>query len=150
MKKALTILGGIFLLILLSGGALFAYMAVIGPKLDVSSKAYVDQTVRKVALNWSADSLIAEGCSDFHKNASDEQIHAVFRHLATLGKLTEYQGSKGEANLNLTPKGLIVTAAYQARASFEHGEARFNVTVLQVGGEWRILGFYVDSPTLMQ
>lgn len=151
MKKIIYGFGVVFLFLLLVGAVLVGYMAIIGPRLDASSKDYVDKTVPKIVATWSVDELLGQGCARFKQGVSDAQLRQIFVKLSTLGSLVTYEGSKGDARVNFSPKdGRVVMAAYQAKARFERGDATINITLLQVDGQWQILGFYVLSPALLK
>ena len=45
MKKALSVIGGLFLVLLVAGGGMLGYAALEGSKLDAESKAFVDSSV---------------------------------------------------------------------------------------------------------
>ena len=63
--------------------------------------------------------------------------------------MVSYDGAKGTSRMAFTPSdGRVVGAVYLARASFEKGRAEIRVSLLQIGGQWRIQSFSVDSPVL--
>jgi hypothetical protein len=43
-----------------------------------------------------------------------------------------------------------VTAKYEASAKFEHGDAMIDVGLVQRGGRWQVLGFFVESDQLLK
>ena len=43
-------------------------------------------------------------------------------------------------------EGKVVSAAYKAKAEFEHGTADIDFKVIQHDGEWQVLTFYVNVP----
>jgi hypothetical protein len=51
MKKALTVFGGIFLILLGAGGCMFGYAAFKGRKLDAEGKVYIEATLPKILAN---------------------------------------------------------------------------------------------------
>jgi hypothetical protein len=66
-----------------------------------------------------------------------------------LGRLQNYEGSKGQARITVTPQaGKVVSASYMAKALFEHGEANIEIGLIKHGDQWQIVRFKVDSPAL--
>src|ERR1700751_971038 len=106
----------------------------MGPKFDASSKAYADQLVMKIALSWSPEVLTSQGCSEFQRRIEGEQVRTLFARLSSLGKLTRYGGSQGEAHINVTSSGIAVTASYQAMLTFERGNAAFDISLIHDAG----------------
>ena len=43
-----------------------------------------------------------------------------------------------------------MTAKYDAKATFEKGNADIVVTAVKVGSDWQIEGFHINSTTLMR
>jgi len=151
MKKALAIFGGIVLVLLLAFAGVFLYVAHIGPELDASSKAYVDSVVPVILRGWSVDELEKRASPQFLKVAKRDQMTMLFSKLSQLGALKQYDGSKGDANISYTTKeGKVISAKYLAHARFENGDAEIRIALIQINGEWRILGFYVNSPIFLK
>lgn len=151
MKKILITLGGIALALIVVAGAFVGYAIYAGGKLDASSKAYVDRVVPEIVSAWSAESLKREASVELSQQAAGDQIDAAFRKFSALGNLVLYRGSKGESKISITPKtGKIVTAKYEASAKFEHGDAMIDVSLVQRGGRWQVLGLFVKSDQLLK
>ena len=152
MRKALTVLGWIFLALLVLAGAFAGYMAYVGPKLDASSKAYVDSQIPAIVSDWSEEQLLKRAAPELLRVITDKkQLDQLFENLSRLGKLKRYGGSKGEANILLTLKqGRVITASYVAHAEFENGPAQIAVRLIRHGSQWQLLYFNVRSPALMR
>lgn len=152
MKKALTALGWIFLALLVVAGAFAGYMSYVGPKLDASSRAYVDDEIPAIVSSWSDEELPRRAAPELRRAIRDrKQLDRLFENLSRLGKLKHYDGAKGEANLIFTLRqGKVVTASYVAAAEFEHGPAQIAVRLIRHGGQWQLLYFNVRSPTFMR
>lgn len=152
MKKTLTVLGWIFLALLVLVGALAGYLSYIGPRLDASSKAYVDGQIPAIVSGWSGDELLKRAAPELRQVVTDKkQLDQLFANLSRLGKLKHYDGSKGEANITLTLRqGRVVTASYVASAKFENGPAQIAVRLIRHGSQWQLLYFNVRSPALMR
>ena len=147
----LAVVGAVLLGLLVVVGAFIGYTAYVGNGLDKSSKEYVDQAIPAVVTTWSKVELTKRESKAFQRVATDEQITKLFTLFHRLGALKTYDGCKGEATINYTPKeGKVITAAYLGHATFENGEAEIKVGLIQEDGGWKIQSFHVDSPALMQ
>jgi hypothetical protein len=148
MKTALSIVGIVFLVMLVLALGFFGFVAYEGNKFDASSKAYVDESVPAIVANWSKDELIKRESPQLRKAASDDDLTALFTKLGgALGPMQSYDGAKGDANMNVTPaSGLQVTAAYVAEVAFQNGKAEIKINLIQIDGAWLILGFHVNAP----
>ena len=151
MKTALSIVGIVFLVMLVLALGFFGFVAYEGNKFDVSSKAYVDESVPSIVADWSKDELIKRESPQLRKAVSDDDLAALFSKLSALGSMQSYDGAKGGARMNVTPSsGLQITAAYDAEATFQNGKAEIKINLVQVDGAWLILGFHVNSPLLLK
>ena len=147
MKTALSIVGIVFLVLLFLVGCFIGFVVYEGNKFDASSKAYVDESVPAIVGHWSEGELVKRESPQFRAATSDDELAALFAKLNALGPMQSYGGAKGDANMNVTPaSGLQITATYLAPAHFQNGNAEIRINLIQVGGEWRILGFRVNSP----
>jgi hypothetical protein len=147
MKGVLTVLGAIFLFLLVAGGAFFGYVAYTGTQMDASSKQYVDENVPAIVSTWSPTALIEQASPRLMEKTSTDQINRLFSALAgKLGKFASYDGSKGDsnANFNLTTGKTETTASYLATATFQNGKAEIKILLTRENGQWKILGFHVD------
>ena len=146
MNKMLKVLGAVFLAILVGVVALIGYAAYSGPKLDASSKAYVDQVVPIIVSTWSPEEVLKRASPQFRQAVNDEQLKELLVKLSKLGRLERYEGSKGDSNVSFTSQaGKVISATYVANAKFENGDAQINIRIIQLGGQWRLLSFYVNS-----
>ena len=151
MKTALSIIGIVFLVLLILGGSFIGFVIYEGNKFDASSKAYADASIQAIVTNWSKDELIKRESPQFRSATPDDQLIQLFSQLSQLGPLKSYEGSKGEAKMNVTPaSGLEITAVYKAGGTFQNGEAEIKLTLTYANGEWKILGFGVNSPLFSQ
>lgn len=153
MKKIVVALGWTFLAFLVLVGGFAGYMAYVGPKLDASSKAYVDGQIPVIVSSWSEDEVFKRAAPELQRvmTTSKTQIDRVFERFSHLGKLEHYDGAKGEANILVNLKqGEVITASYVASARFENGPARITVRLIRHGDQWQLLNFKVNSPALMR
>jgi hypothetical protein len=149
MKKALMILGGIFAVLLVAGVIGFAIIAMKGNALDKESKAYVDQVTPIILANLNKGTLFKYASDELKNASSPEDFDKIFTWLARLGQFKEYKGSKGQANISITPqRGKQITGVYQAQAEFEKGPATINITTIKKGDKWQLIGFQINSMAL--
>ena len=153
MKKFLSIVGGIFLVIVVIVAGLIGYAAYQGRGLDASSKAYVEANVPPIISTWSKDELLKRSSPQLIKiiDEKPEQLDQLFHKLSKLGAMQSFGDVKGDSNVSYTTQnGKVTTASYVGTAKFEHGEGRINTRLIQSSGQWQFLFFYVDSPVFLQ
>jgi hypothetical protein len=153
MKKVLSIIGGLFLALIVVIGGFFGYAAYQGRGLDVSSKAYVEENVPPILSSWSKDELVKRSSPELLKaiDGNPDQVSQLFRKLSKLGALRSFTNVKGDSQVFYTSEeGKTITAAYTATAAFENGEARITTRLVQKSGHWQFVLFYVNSPILLQ
>ena len=153
MKKFLSIVGGIFLVLVLVVAGFIGYAAYQGQGLDASSKAYVEANVPAIISTWSKDELLKRSSPQLLKvvNEKPEQLDQLFHKLSKLGAMRSFGDVKGDANISYTTQnGKVTTASYVAAAKFENGEGRITTRLIQSSGQWQFLLFHVDSPLFLQ
>ena len=147
MKNLVTILVGVFIALFVFLAICIGFFRYYGSGLDISSNKYVKKIIPEIASSWNSQVLIKSSSVEFKKKASEAQIDQLFFKLSRLGALSKIEISKGNCRMGYTSgEGLLVTAHYQAVATFAHGEANFTINLIQHNGQWQILGFFVDSP----
>jgi hypothetical protein len=62
-----------------------------------------------------------------------------------LGSFQTYDGSTGDSNVSYTTKnGKVITASYTSTATFQNGKIDIQVKLIQINGDWMLLGFNVS------
>jgi predicted PurR-regulated permease PerM len=153
MKKFLSILGGVFLLIVVVGAVFVGIAVYQGNKLDKSSKAYVEANVRPIVSTWSKDELVKRASPKLLEilNKDPAQADQVLKKLSKLGALQSLGEPKGDSLIAYTNgAGKVITAAYTETAKFDNGNADIRVRLIQVDGQWQFLLFNVNSPLMLQ
>jgi len=153
MKKFLTILGGVFLAVILLLVGLFGFVAYEGHGLDVSSKAYVEVNVPPIIATWSTNELLKRSSPQLLEviNKNPQQLDELFRAFSRLGAMKTFGDVKGESTVAVTAQdGKVITAAYSGTGKFAHGDAQISVRLIQNAGQWQLLSFNVNSPLLLQ
>lgn len=151
MRKTLIVLAILLVLAIAVVAGLIGFAAYNGTKHDASSKAYVDQSVPPIVSTWSVFELLDRASPELKASGTKEQLEQLFKKLSELGKLKEYQGSKGESLMSITPQnGKQITAKYKAMALFENGEAEIIIQLIKHDGNWQIINFHVKSPFFLK
>ena len=153
MKKLLTILGGLFLLIVVVAAVFIGMGVYQGNKLDKSSKAYVEANAQPIVSTWSKDELVKRASPQLLEvlNKDPDQVDQLFKKLSRLGALVSLAEPKGQATMAYTNStGKVVSAAYTETAQFQNGKADISIRLIQVGGQWQVLLFNVNSPLMLQ
>lgn len=153
MKKFLSIVGGLFLALLLVVASFVGYAAYQGRGLDASSKAYVEANVPAIISTWSKDELLKRSSPQLQKviNDNPEQLDQLFQKLSNLGAMQSFGDVKGDSNVAYTTQnGKVITASYVANAKFKNGKGHITVRLIQLSGQWQFLLFNVNSPLFLQ
>ncbi len=143
MKKAITTLGYVFLVLLVLMAAGAATLAALGKKWDKESHAYVDAAVQAIVADWDIAELQKRASPELDDAVDYESLEEDFNALQQLGSLVEYKGSTGDSNITLSLSGYAITADYTAAADFEEGSAELQISLIRRGGQWQILDFSV-------
>ena len=153
MKRFLSIVGGLFLALVLVIAGLVGYAAYQARGFDASSRAYVEANVPPIISTWSKDELLKRSSPQLLKVVKEnpEQLDQLFRKLSKLGAMQSFSDVKGESNVSYTTQdGKVTTASYVGTARFENGEGRITVRLIQLSGQWQFLLFHIDSPIFLQ
>ncbi len=150
MKKALSVLGGLFLVLLLAGGGMVAYAAFEGSKLDAESKAYVEATLPRVLSNPTSENFLSfmPAKEKEHFNSAEMEKFGSYMNL-TLGAFQSCDNVKGDSLLMLSsPNGESITARYLARCHFNKASITASISLRKTGDAWGLLGVHFDTDTL--
>lgn len=114
------------------------------------ARAYVDDTIPRIAESWDAQILTQEAATEFHENASQEDIAKLCDTLAErLGPLRDYRGSRGRVKMSAsTGGGIVVRGAYRAECAFANESAIIDVGIVRRNGDWGIVSFFVTSDAI--
>ncbi|PKO76010.1 MAG: hypothetical protein CVU21_15330 [Betaproteobacteria bacterium HGW-Betaproteobacteria-15] len=153
MRRFLSIIGGLFLLLILVVAGFIGYALYQGRGLDASSKAYVEANIPPIISTWSKDELLKRSSPQLQKIISEkpEQLDQLFQMLSKLGAMQSFGDIKGDSKVSYTTQdGKVTTASYIATAKFENGEGRISVNLILLSGQWQLLLFNVNSPLFLQ
>ena len=151
MRKLLFGLGVVLAFVIGAGAVGFFMLARTGSALDAESAAYVRDVVVTIASDWNADALWRRGTPRFRQAQTEQDLRNFFDVAkGSLGRLLEYRGATGQATISITPAGRTTLAQYDAKATFEKGNADIVVTAVKVGADWHIQGFRINSTAFMR
>jgi hypothetical protein len=151
MRKFFFGLGVVFAFIIGAGAVGLFTLARSGSALDAESAAYVRDAVVTIANDWNAEELWSRTSPGFREASNEQDIRNFFDVArGSLGRLLEYRGATGEARIDFSPAGRTATARYDAKATFEKGNADIVVNAVKVGSGWHIEGFQISSATVMR
>ena len=150
MKKFFIILGAIFLAIIVLGAIGIAFVAVRGNALDKESKAYADEAIPAIVGAWSEKELLDRASPEFKAAVTIDQTDRLFRWVSGLGQLQKCEPAQGQSLMSATTQtGKRISAEYNAKVTFQKGEATIKLGLIKHGDRWQILSFYVNSPALV-
>lgn len=151
MKKLLKLIAIIFSCMVMAVAVWVIYKKHFDLTLDESSKKYVDDIVPTIVSRWSPDDVMKYASSQLRRTIDKEQLEQLLLKSSQLGSLKKYEGSEGQSNVSVTEQyGTVVSAIYFAKAKFEYGDAEIVIRIIQNKGDWKILDFYINSPTLLR
>jgi len=151
MKKILIYLGGVFLVLIVAVIIGVFVVATQGNALDKESKAYVDRVVPQIVKDWNRKALLAEASPELKTKVDENSLEKLFLRFQELGEFREYQGSDGQAHIQITTeKGKTVSANYLAKAGFSTGPAEIQVSLIKHDESWQISGFRVNSDVFLK
>ena len=151
MRKLFLVLGVVFTVLIVAGGAGVVVLARNGAALDSASKAYTETSVEAIARDWDGSELWTRASPALRRVATPQQIDQLFGAAKrSLGPLVAYGGSQGQAMVSYVNAHSAVAAQYVAHGHFAHGDADLQISLVKIDGRWMIQGFHIKSPALMQ
>ena len=153
MKKFLSIVGSVFLILILVVGGFVGYMAYQGHGLDASSTAYCEENIPPIISTWSKDELFKRSSPQLLESVSEKpgQLDQLFQKLSKLGAMRSFGGVHCDSLMDYSfSKGKAITASCVGTATYENGEAKISVRLIQLFGQWQFLYFHVESPIFLQ
>jgi len=149
MKQFLTVLGSIFLILIVVGIIGIAFMVNKGSALDKESRVYVDSAIPAIVSDWSEKALLDRASPEFKNAVTIVQLDSLFQRFSVLGRLQRCEPSKGQSITSATIRdGKRIFGKYTTKATFESGDATIAITVVRHGDQWQISRFEVHSPQL--
>ncbi|MGX9416275.1 hypothetical protein ACWU4D_02875 [Vibrio sp. WJH972] len=146
MKKFFIIAGIVFTILLAVATVAVGLLVHKGSALDEESQKYVNTVTPEVLSSLDKETLFLFADRELINSATSDEFDKLFRKFRELGTLRSFNPSIGEANINFNDSNMTITGSYVMKAEFENGEAMIKVTVIKRGDEWKVIGFYIDSP----
>lgn len=149
MKKLLSIIGGIALLAIFAIGFIWVVSIIQVPKLNSSSKAYVENEMPLILSGWSADEIKRQSSPQLLEviNESQDNFEKTIKWLSKIGRLKSIGDIRGNAEIFYGIRyGEVQVADYDIGAKFEGGDAHIEVRLIKNSGKWKITYFHVNSP----
>lgn len=147
MRKFLSILGVVLLILIVVIGAGMGLAVYKGRAFDAASRAFVDRAIPAITAHWDKEELLKRAAPELKQKLKPGEITALFARLSRLGPLVKYEGAKGQANMwYRIGSGASVTAFYDAMARYQNSDAQIGVLLVKRGGRWLIEGFHVQLP----
>jgi hypothetical protein len=146
MKRALSIAGGISLVLLLTLVGFIGYAFYQGRNLDASSKEYVEANVPPIISTWSKDELLKRSAPQLLKRISENPkiLDQMFQQCSKLGSLRSFGNLKGGSLVKYdAEEGKTTTATYTATGNFQNGEAHFDIVLILLSGQWQLVTFRI-------
>jgi hypothetical protein len=111
LKRFLSIVGCLFLVLVLVVAGFFGYAAYQKRGLDASSKAYVEENIPAIISTWSKDEMLKRSSPQLLTiiNKKPEQLDQLFKKLSTLGPMLSFGEVKGDSNASYTTQNGKVT-----------------------------------------
>ncbi len=145
VKKTITLLGYVFLVLIVGTAAAMGTLAVLGKRLNKESKTFVDAAVPAIVSGWDVEEIQKRASPEFNDEVDYDDLEQDLETLRQLGELVEYKGSSGDANITLSIRyGYEITADYTASADFEAGSADIHISLIKHDGQWQILDLTVN------
>lgn len=145
MKKVLTILGVIFICLIVVGAIVFSGFYYYTSGLDKEAQAYIDEVVPRIVTYWNSRELIDHASPEFLQVFPAKKVELLFDAFSEqMGPLKEYKGVTGKIKIDISPRGKpIIIADYLVEAVFEKTPAKIQIQMIRHNDKWEIVGFLV-------
>jgi hypothetical protein len=122
-----------------------------GPQLDSESKAFADQFIPEVVIDWDASAFEHNMSPELASRLSHSDVETAFD--ACRSKLGQFElcgGSEGESHREWSNGRQTITATYHTRLTYSSGPSAVDVTLIKHGDKWQVLGFNVRSVAVLR
>jgi hypothetical protein len=145
MRTILFTVGIILSLLLITIIVIVGYAFIEGPRLDRESHIWVDTVVPQIIKTWDVQTMLDNGSPEFLQATPRASAQGMFSSFSNgLGKFIKYDGSTGEAGIQIDNGSQTITAKYVATGEYVKGTAEINITAIKRHERWEILGFTVN------
>ena len=150
MNRFLTGFGLAIPVVILVIAVFYSLIVYRGADANEESEKFVNQVTPVILAAMNRETFFSYADDELINSASADRYDRIFTWFATLGELRSYNGSTGQANIRLSFSGISFSADYEARATFDKGNAVVKVSLVRRGNVWKISGFGISSPALTQ
>ena len=150
MNRLLTVFGLAIPVVILVIAIFYGLVIYKGSHANDESEAFVNTVVPVVLAAMNRETFFKYADDTLINSATPDRFDRIFTWFSTLGAMQKYNGSSGQANVNLGFSGISFSADYEARATFDKGDAVVKVSAVRRNGNWKITGFGISSPALTQ
>ena len=143
MKKFLSVLGAIFLVLLVGVG----YAAFNGFRLDSESRAYVHATLPKVLANSTTENFVSFMAPEDKEKINSAAMIAFYSYISSnFGVFQSCDDDlSGGSFVNVSTSGKSTTATYYARCHFSKASVTATVSLKKTGSNWTLLAVFFDN-----
>ena len=146
MKTLLSILGGVFLTVIVVAGVMIGFALYKGQQLNAESEAYVEATLPRVFSTPTLDNFVSFMAEQDKKQINPKGAADFFTMVVVnLGKFESCDAPTGGANASYTPAGANITAQYVTHCRFSKMSVTAKVGVRKLDGVWTLVNVHVDS-----
>lgn len=150
MKKALMVLGGVFVILAIVAVPGIAILAVKAGALNKESRQYADTAIRAIISQWDILEIQIRASPEFNAVVSEEDLQKLVKMFRRLGKLKTYNGVTGKAYVSVTSQqGKVISTLYVATFDFDTGPAEIRLSLIKHGNRWQLLAIKVQSKVFL-
>jgi hypothetical protein len=141
MKKVILIVISIVIIL----GGLYVLMSIDGKNNDKESKTYVDKIVPLIMSNFDFLEMAKNASPEMKETLNTKTgSEAMKMFQKKYGKFIKYEGSAGESVQYFTLKGIIMTAEYKCKITYENGSIQITINLIKHSSVWQILNFNLN------
>ena len=124
---------------------------VVGARAAKEGAPYVSAAIRAVAQPWDPEALITRSSPELLAMMPGDKTRTFVAFARTrLGDLKECSPvQEGQWTSNVGTRGFAVWATYFADCEFERAAGRVTMQVVRRHGQWKVIGFFLNSDALM-
>jgi len=127
------------------------YVAVTAGKESKQAKAFGHESVVAITSNWRAEEMRARSSPELLASTRPEDLDTMFELFAKLGPLIDVGESRITSTLvGAATAGPSALAHYVVDGRYKSGAARIEMNLVRRGSDWKISGFQVNSPALLE
>lgn len=150
MKKALKILGIIFLAIIIVISSLFAYTYLKSSEYNEEAIPYIEKVIPELST-WNTEIVKKYSAPEALANIKDEELEKLMRWFSKLGNLKSIEKPKfvNFSNYSSLESGQKTILSYNIIAHYENGDALIEMRLLEVENGFQVYRFNLNSSALI-